>query len=84
MHTAFFNRESHLSKSVRLFSRGLGPHKGSLLCTHTLLDELEIREALPELAQEAGLLLDVVLAEQRGDGPGGLLCVVEGDTSAEN
>lgn len=49
---------------------------------YALLDELARDEAGPEIAEEVGLLLDVAVAEERGDGPGSFFGVVEGDAAA--
>ncbi len=48
-----------------------------------LLNELALGEGGPEIAEEVGLLLNVALAQDGGDGPGSLLSVVEGDTTEE-
>jgi hypothetical protein len=68
---------------LRLLRRSLGPHKASLLGTNTLLNELAGHEALPEVTQEVGLLLDVLLSKERGNGPGSFLCVVERNAARE-
>ena len=47
----------------------------------TLLDVLALGEALPQVTEEVGLLRNVAFAEQRSNGPGGLLGVVEGNTT---
>lgn len=62
--------------------RSLGPHEAAAVRADALLDELARHEAGPEIAEEVGLLLDVAVAEERGDGPGGFFGVVEGDAAA--
>lgn len=43
------------------------------------LNNLASGEALPQIAEKVGLLLDVAFAKKRGNSPGGLLSMVEGN-----
>lgn len=45
------------------------------------LNGLASGEALPQVTEKVGLLLDVAFAKKRGNSPSGLLGVVEGNAS---
>lgn len=75
-HCAFYIIALSMHPALRL---GLTPDEATT--GRGLLDELAVGEAAPQISHEVGLLLDVLVSEDRGDGPGRLLCVVEGNTT---
>lgn len=62
---------------------GLRPNQSTSLGAGSLFNVLARCETFPQIAKEAGLLLDVAFTKQRGNGPSGFLSVVEGDTTVE-
>ena len=50
----------------------------------TGFDVLALGEALPQIAEKVGLLLNVAFTEQRSNGASGLLSMVEGDASVSD
>jgi hypothetical protein len=59
-------------------SSALRPHKPAVLVLH---NRFAGRERLPQVDEEVGALLNVLVAEHRGNGPCGFLGVVEGDAA---
>lgn len=63
----------------RIRSLGLGPYQATSLRAGARLDVLALGEALPQVAEEVRLLLDVAFTKQRSNGPGSLLSMIEGN-----
>ena len=70
---SFPTRES----GYAILSLGLGPDQSASVDTSSWLDSLASSEALPQVAKEVGLLLDVAFAKKRGNGPSCFISVVE-------
>jgi hypothetical protein len=59
------------------------PDQASSVRTSPLLNVLARSEALPQVAEEVALLLDVAFTKKRSDSPCSFLSMVKGDASAE-
>jgi hypothetical protein len=59
----------------------LGPYQTTNLLTLSRHNVLALRERLPQVGEEVGPLLNVLVAKQGCDGPGSFLTVVERDTA---
>lgn len=56
---------------------GLSPNEPAALGADARLDKLAVGKSGPEVREEVGPLLDVLLAQEGGDGPGCLLGMIE-------